>query len=97
MTVIGHSGFKKTGKDIVCAAVSILVQTAYLTISSVPGTVYTVTDSTEYLLELAGYGNLYSGELKGITFFLISGLEAVYEKYNKYVKLTIKGDNYGSS
>lgn len=35
----GHSGLEKSGNDILCAAVSALVQTAYLAISDIYGEV----------------------------------------------------------
>ena len=48
-TVEGHADFKPKGEDIVCAAVSVLTQTALLGLGKyIPDTDYTI-DDTGYL------------------------------------------------
>lgn len=45
----GHTGYGQAGKDIVCAGVSVLVQTALLALDKVAGAVTNKTEGEGYL------------------------------------------------
>lgn len=92
--VKGHSGFDKKGRDIVCSAVSVLVQTAFLSLSAL----FKDYSSEDYVkmisikdfnFKITEFPEKLTGELKGVTLFLIVGLSEIVKIYNKFVKLEI--------
>lgn len=99
--VKGHSNFKEKGKDIVCAAISTLIQSAYLTIYTLyksknkDGFIKYKENDFSFIIENIPFD--IERELKGITLFLITGLIEIEKRYKQYVKLDIKGVNYGTS
>lgn len=83
----GHAGYAESGQDIVCAAVSVLAQTAVLAIEKL----------TNYKLDIClEDGRLYcklpttvlKAEIETISIILktmVIGLQAVVEEYPSYV------------
>jgi hypothetical protein len=91
LKVNGHSNFDKKGKDIVCAAVSILVYTIYLSLKKLPSIKIEYKDDKKdsVFLSLKKYSNELEGEIRGITIFLINGINLLSEKYKSNVKLDL--------
>ena len=91
----GHAGAGKTGTDIVCAAVSVLMRTALSTLSRRNGIVIRggapergrLWLETEYTAEGKDY-LFAAGE------FLINGLLSVAQEYPKNCKITIKNISF---
>jgi len=91
---LGHAGAGKAGTDIVCAAISVLMRTAFSILSNRKG--ITVRGGAPEK------GNLwleadYNAEGKDFLFaagvFLIEGLRSVAQEYPKNCKITLK--NFG--
>ena len=88
---IGHAGAGKTGTDIVCAAVSVLMRTAFYTLSDRVG--ITVRGDApqpgQFWLEVD-----YNAEGKDFLFaagkFLVNGLSSVAQEYPKNCRLNIR-------
>ncbi|MBE5873770.1 MAG: ribosomal-processing cysteine protease Prp [Lachnospiraceae bacterium] len=93
VTVTGHAGQNKKGKDIVCSAISILF--------------YTLGDSLMKCMEMMeeepvvkdddGYGYAickpkeeYVANIEMIYWTVLNGVQLVAETYGKYVKLVIE-------
>ena len=84
ITVNGHAGFAPCGSDIVCAAVSMLVQNL----------VCSIQELTEDTIEYEGcdgnavikYGNLSEGAKLLLDSFLL-GVEMIASNYPQYVRL----------
>jgi uncharacterized protein YsxB (DUF464 family) len=87
----GHAGAGKTGSDIVCAAVSVLIRTAVRALSDRPGVTIRYEAPEPGLLFLEAD---YTAEGKDFLFaagvFLIEGLASVAEEYPRNCKLTIR-------
>jgi len=87
----GHAGAGKTGSDIVCAAVSVLMRTAVRTLSDRKGVTVRYEAPEPGLLFLEAD---YTAEGKNFLFaagvFLIEGLASVAEEYPKNCRLTIR-------
>jgi hypothetical protein len=87
----GHSGAGKTGSDIVCAAVSVLLRTAISTLSNREGITIRCDAPQKGRLWLE-----IDYEAKGKDFlfaageFLINGLSSVAQEYPENCILTIK-------
>jgi len=90
ITLNGHSNFSKKGQDIVCAAVSILFYSAYLSLINIDGVEYNFNDSgIEAYIEVIGYNEKITGHLIGVSIFLLSGLEALKEEYTEEIDINI--------
>jgi len=92
--VKGHSGFDKKGEDIVCSAVSSLVQTAYISVKVLLKKAnnesylkFLSTENFEFMI--SGFPESVSSELRGVTLFLIIGLSEIVKEYKNFVKLEI--------
>jgi len=87
----GHAGAGKTGSDIVCAAVSVLMRTAVRVLSDRPGVAVRYEAPEPGLLFLEAE---YTAEGKDFLFaagvYLIEGLASVAEEYPRNCKLTIR-------
>lgn len=83
ITVSGHAGFAERGRDIVCAAVSALVQTAAYGLRRHCGARARVKDVSDgdYTLDVAG-GNAAAQAVLETT---VSGLEALARSYPDHV------------
>ena len=92
--VFGHSNFDDYGKDIVCAAISILAQTTLMSLVDVCGILeenidYTIEEETGYLEVILKEGldssKFESAQIVLKTFEL--GVKSTLENYSKYVTL----------
>ena len=90
----GHAGAGKAGNDIVCAAVSVLIRTAFNILSNRKGITLRggAPERGQLWLEAA-----YEAEGKDFLFaagvFLIEGLKSVAQEYPQNCRITIK--NFG--
>jgi uncharacterized protein YsxB (DUF464 family) len=86
----GHAGAGKAGTDIVCAAVSVLMRTAFSTLSDRKGITirYGAPEKGQFWLETD-----YEAEGKDFLFatgsFLINGLKSVAQEFPQNCKLNI--------
>jgi len=93
VTVKGHSGYGKYGKDIVCAAVSAITQTALMGVIeySSEKIVYTVNEEEGFMRfsvpESSGDTKL---RIDAILDTMILGLKDVEKGYGSYVKVEVK-------
>ena len=85
--VKGHAGAGKTGTDIVCAAVSVLVRTAVSVLSNREGISirYEVPEPGFFFFE-ADYTVEGKEFLFAVGEFLINGLRSVADEFPKYCK-----------
>jgi len=87
----GHSGLGKTGTDIVCAAVSVLIRTAYGTLSGRNGISvrYGAPEPGNFWLEID-----YNADGKDFLFaagaFLIEGLRSVAQEFPMNCRMNIR-------
>jgi uncharacterized protein YsxB (DUF464 family) len=85
--VEGHAGYAEHGQDIVCAAVSVLAQTAVLAIEKLTG--YNVRiemeDGRLYCRLPVAISAGKAAVIKTIIESMIIGLQAVAEEYPSYV------------
>ena len=87
----GHAGAGKTGSDIVCAAVSVLMRTAVRALSDRKGITVRYEAPEPGLLFLeADYKAEGRDFLFAVGVFLIEGLASVAEEYPNNCKLTIR-------
>ena len=89
-----HAGYAQSGKDIVCAGISSITQTAVLAIQKLT-TVSLITkidETTGYLkLELKDIDNSQNfHDAQIILKSMLCGLEDLYAQYPKYIKLEVK-------
>ena len=91
LKVSGHSDYDKYGKDIVCAAISILIYTAHLSLKKLPDIKIEYSDDKETVcLSLEeNYSKKLEGEIRGITIYLVNGLKLLSEKYQENVNLDL--------
>jgi len=86
----GHSGFAESGKDIVCSAVSTLVQNAILSLQKIANipVKYVIDEAKAFLsIDIKNISN-YDAQIIMKSTFL--GLQALQKSYKKYID--IKGD-----
>jgi len=87
----GHAGAGKTGTDIVCAAVSVLMRTAVRTLSGRKGlTVRCDAPEPGFLFLETGYTAEGREFLSAAGVFLTEGLMSVAEEYPEHCRLTIR-------
>ncbi|MDR0785158.1 MAG: ribosomal-processing cysteine protease Prp [Treponema sp.] len=86
----GHARAGPKGRDIVCAAVSILAKTAWQTLSVRKGVTVLGRDAErgKFSLEVTAYGNQESF-LAGVGAFLMEGLESVAREYPENCRVAI--------
>jgi len=90
----GHAAAGKTGADIVCAAVSVLMRTAINILSCKEGIkIYGGAPKTGVAWLEADYEAKGKDFLFAAGVFLLEGLRSVAEEYPKNCKLTIKKIN----
>ncbi|MGI6168187.1 MAG: ribosomal-processing cysteine protease Prp [Christensenellales bacterium] len=83
----GHTGFAEEGRDIVCAAVSVLCQTMIVGLDEVAGV------SPDYRIEdgelfcRVGEDNAKRRDVQAILRTIVKGLQAVYEQYPDFMEL----------
>lgn len=88
-SVKGHGGFDKSGKDIVCSAVSVLSLTSYMSMRDVVDEGIKVSDGVDFFYKVDDYESEKRDLLKGISLFLLNGLIETHKKYRKYIDLKI--------
>jgi len=90
-TSSGHSGYAEAGEDIVCSAVSVLVQTALL------GILQTVNASAKYTIDerknciectLTEEDSVKREKASLLIEVMYEGLCNVQRNYNKYLRVT---------
>ncbi len=87
----GHSGFAEHGSDVVCAATSALVQTAYLAINDLGAETEFVRDGKKGLFEFAvGAACDKRHDVDVILRALLVGLEDLRSGYPQYVSTKIE-------
>lgn len=87
-TCMGHSGFAGSGKDIVCAAVSILVINTINSMEELAGEDMETTTNEETGFINCSFPNDLSGKGKLLMDSMILGLSGVSKQYGrKYVQL----------
>ncbi|MGI6075772.1 MAG: ribosomal-processing cysteine protease Prp [Pyramidobacter sp.] len=83
----GHSGFARAGGDIVCAAVSVLVQTLELGLTDVLGLkVENRVDPETALIELHWDASGKSREVSVLSETIFRSLKETARSYGNYVK-----------
>ena len=85
----GHAGFRRRGRDIVCAAVSILSITCINALESVAHVIPEATEEDGFLSMLLPE-NIQSPEAQIILLTFRQGMQDLSETYPKYVSLTEK-------
>ena len=86
----GHSGAGKAGNDIVCAAVSVLLRTAFSTLSNRNGiTVQGEAPEKGQFWLKADYNADGKGFLFAVGAFLIEGLNSIAQEYPKNCKFVV--------
>jgi len=89
--VSGHSGYAPSGSDIVCAAVSAIVQTAILGLKSIPGVV--VKDRVgdgELECRIVRVAGTSQCQVDAITNTMVLGLLDIAKSYGDYVQVRIR-------
>lgn len=92
----GHAGFADHGEDIVCAAISVLMQTAVNSLIAVAGIeqfIFDADEATSYMyLELpANMNDSQSHDSDVIMRTVLTGLKGIAEAYPEHIKLLKKG------
>ncbi len=82
----GHSGYGEHGSDVVCAAVSAIVQTAYLAIKDAGGDTEYVRDSERGLFEFT-VGDANRHDCDVILRAMAVGLHDMAEGFPQNIKL----------
>lgn len=93
-TVSGHAGYSTSGNDIVCAAVSMLVQTALIALKEVckidENNIGYFIDEKNGILEVSIPRNLPEKQIYDANIILKTmevGINALIENYPKYITL----------
>ncbi len=92
----GHAGMSENGKDIVCAAITILLKTAILSLLSAEESSETLklkvdTKDRGYLLaKVEDFGVEDKPRLKYLLEFLMIGLSSIRAEYSDYIELELK-------
>ena len=87
----GHAGAGKTGTDIICAAVSVLMRTAVSALTGRKGiTVRWDAPDPGFLKLEADYAAEGKDFLFAVGVFLVEGLASVAEEYPKNCTLTLR-------
>lgn len=80
----GHAGSALAGSNITCAAVTVLLRTAYRTLlleSDETDTVISAPGEGRLYFEIKKYSNNQVNRLKGITDYLVTGLKDLAAEY----------------
>jgi len=91
----GHAGAGKAGNDIVCAAVSVLMRTAFSALSNRKGIILRcgAPEKGRFWLE-ADYDADGKDFLFATGVFLLEGLKSVAQEYPQNCKITIKNFSF---
>ncbi len=86
LKVSGHSGYAEAGNDIVCAAVSVLVQTLHIGLADVLGmTINSSVDEKSATIQLQ-WSDDGSEALRVLTETVFTALREVSRAYGSYLK-----------
>jgi uncharacterized protein YsxB (DUF464 family) len=89
----GHAGWGKAGRDIVCAAVSVLMRTGLEALQSRSGIkVEGYAEKGECWIEVScdsDEGDKSRDFLMGVGTFLLKGLQSVADEYPRYCRMNI--------
>lgn len=90
LTVSGHAGFAQAGSDIVCAAVSALVQTAAHGVSAHCGAIARVHDNPDgdYVLDVPSGGG---AKAQAVLETALSGVRAIARTHPGHVRVRTAG------
>jgi uncharacterized protein YsxB (DUF464 family) len=96
LSAIGHSDFSEIGTDIVCAAVSVLIQTAVNALESVAELDFVIFDSNEetaymYIEVPAKMTETQALKAEVILRTVVTGLQGIAMSYPNNIKLYEKG------
>ncbi|WP_026485964.1 ribosomal-processing cysteine protease Prp [Caldanaerobius polysaccharolyticus] len=86
--ITGHAGYSDYGKDIVCAAVSAIAQTALLGVKELTGA--KVEESVRpgnFALKVINVSTDDRVKLDGILETMVLGLKDIAGQYSRYVKI----------
>jgi len=89
-TIRGHAGYKPRGEDIVCAAVSMLAQTALLGLNRFikEGLSYSIDDSGVLRCSLPGkLSDLEKIQAEAILETMVVGLKNLQKNYSKHIRV----------
>jgi uncharacterized protein len=90
LIVKGHSNFDIYGKDLVCASVSILVYSFYLSLIDLPlVTIDYKDEENDFKIEIKKLNENLIGELRGFTIFLVKGLKSLAQNFKENIKLNL--------
>lgn len=84
LSVVGHAHYAEIGKDIVCAAVSTLVQTLLWSLDGLTEDVYNSTSKPGEVV--IRYGNLSKGAQLLVDSFFV-GVQMIADNYPEYVRV----------
>jgi len=87
--VYGHSGYAEAGKDIVCAAVSAIVQTAILGLMDVVGVevIYDQKPGEARCRLPEGLSEILREKANIVLETMLYGLKSIQEGYGPYIKV----------
>ena len=94
--VSGHAGFDKRSKDIVCAAISAIIQTAIISITRVCGLKQKVKQKSGYLesvIKVKSFDNLQLNNLLIVLNTMLTGLEEIMNLYPDSITITFGNYN----
>lgn len=86
----GHSNYAASGSDIVCSAVSTLLQTCFVSMSQLEGIDLDLSDDIVFKLKVGSYKDTDVHKLSGMCTFLVTGLFLIEKNYPSNVKINIK-------
>jgi len=93
----GHAGSGPMGRDIVCAAVTVLARTALKTLSERTGTIRgEFPERGEFKLEIPEILEEDRDFFFGVSTFLVEGLLSVSKEYPEFCKVNIEELQNGS-
>ncbi|MBI9014272.1 MAG: ribosomal-processing cysteine protease Prp [Clostridiales bacterium] len=92
----GHADFADHGEDIVCAAISVLMQTAVNSLETVAGLQFVIVESDEtsgymYIELPADLEEAKSVKADIVLNTVLTGLQGIAKAYPKYMRLLKKG------
>jgi uncharacterized protein YsxB (DUF464 family) len=90
----GHAYAGGKGKDIVCAAVSVLARTALDVLAGQDGISlhYAAKKPGEFFLEIVGYAETERAFLAGVGTFLTVGFDSITREYPKHCWLSVNSN-----
>lgn len=96
LSASGHAGFARKGKDIVCAAASILIDTTAKMVDKTDGAKVICSKEQArgnvfFTVETTGGNSETEGRLRYAADFLIAGLKKVESEYPRHLELTVSG------